>query len=469
MRDIILAIIIFGALPLCLTRPSFGLLVWSWLGYMNPHRLTYGFAYAFPWVMIVAVTTIVGALFGREKLKFPWSSITVVWLLLVAWMCVTTAFALVPDLAHAELQRAVKIQVMILMTFLLMKSRERLVQLVWVMAMSIAFFGIKGGVFTAATAGSYRVWGPAGSFVEGNNEIALALLMVVPLMRFLQLQVEKRWLKRALTVAMVLCALSIVGSWSRGALVGGAAMVLFFWMKSRHKIRFGIPLMLTAVLAVGFMPQGWTDRMHTIGSYQDDESALGRINAWWFAFHLANDHPIVGGGFHVFDENLFKIYAPDPTRVHDAHSIYFQMLGEQGYVGLLLFLTLWCLTLRNAAWVTRNARGDPKLQWAVDLVSMTQVGLIGYWTGGAFLGLSYFDLPYQMMAVIVMTRYVVARQLAGEAEDPAPGKMPLLRRFRARAAASANPRTAAPHLAGNRLSGTAARHASATPMAPRNR
>jgi probable O-glycosylation ligase (exosortase A-associated) len=424
MRDILLAIVVFGALPVALARPAFGLLVWSWLGYMNPHRLTYGFAYSFPWVMIVAIATILGAAFGREKLKFPWSAVTAVWLMLVLWLCVTTCFAQIPALAHAELERAIKIQIMILMTFLLINTRERITQLVWVMAMSIAFFGIKGGLFTVATAGSYRVWGPAGSFVEGNNEIALALLMVVPLMRFLQLQVERRWLRNCLTGAMVLCALSIVGSWSRGALVGGAAMVLFFWLKSRNKLKFGLPLILTALLAVAFMPQEWNERMSTIGTYQSDASAQGRINAWWFAFNLANDHPIVGGGFHVFDESLFKRYAPDPNDVHDAHSIYFEMLAEQGYVGLFLFLTLWWLTIRNASWVVRNARDDPKLRWAVDLVSMVQVGLIGYWTGGAFLGLAYFDLPYQMMSVIVLTRMLVARELAGraaEATEVSPG------------------------------------------------
>jgi len=429
MRDIILTIVVFGILPFAIVSPHIGLLLWSWLGYMNPHRLTWGFAYSFPYVMIAAIVTMVAAVLGREKLKFPWSSVTVVWLLLVLWMCVTTMFALMPQLAQVEWQRSMKIQIMILMTLLIMGTKERLTQLVWVMAFSIGFFGIKGGVFTAVTGGNYRVWGPPGSFVEGNNEIALALLMVVPMLRFCQLQVQSRWARHAFTAAMVLCAFSIVGSWSRGALLGGFTMCLYLWFKSRNRLAFGIPLILTAIVAVTFMPRAWTDRMGTIETYQQDQSALGRINAWWFAFHLANDRPVIGGGFQAFSDELFRKYAPNPDDVHDAHSIYFEMLGEQGYVGLGLFLTLWWLTMRAAGWVNRNVKGRPDLRWAADLVTMMQVGLVGYASGGAFLGLSYFDLPYQMMSVVVLAKVIVRRELARAAESGASTpKAPVQRR-----------------------------------------
>ena len=77
MRDIALALFIFGTLPCILMRPYIGLLVWSWLGYMNPHRLCYGFAVSFPWVYLVAVVTAASLLFSKESKKIPWSAVSV--------------------------------------------------------------------------------------------------------------------------------------------------------------------------------------------------------------------------------------------------------------------------------------------------------------------------------------------------------------------------------------------------------
>ncbi len=89
--------------------------------------------------------------------------------------------------------------------------------------------------------------------------------------------------------------------------------------------------------------------MWTIRDYQEDSSSMGRINAWHFAANLAADRPVVGGGFQVFTPELFQKYAPNPTDFHDAHSIYFESLAEQGYVGLALFVLIG---------VTRIPSGD---------------------------------------------------------------------------------------------------------------
>ena len=40
--------IVFGSIPLILSRPFFGIIMWSWIAYMAPHRLTWGVAYDFP-------------------------------------------------------------------------------------------------------------------------------------------------------------------------------------------------------------------------------------------------------------------------------------------------------------------------------------------------------------------------------------------------------------------------------------
>ncbi len=411
MRDLLVTAIIFGAIPFILKRPHIGILVWSWIAYMNPHRMSWGFAYNMPFAAITAVAVFAGMLFSKEPKRVPWTPVTIVWLLFVAWLCITTIFALTPY-ATDELVRTLKIQLMTLITLMLMGTRERIHQLVWIIALSIGFFGIKGGLFVLATGGAYTVWGPTGSFITGNNEIALALIIVLPLMRYLQLQAKSMWLKHAFTVAMTLMLFSILASYSRGAFLAGAAMLLMLLAKSRHKIVIGIVLTVAVSTALVFMPDKWGERMGTIQNYEEDKSSMGRINAWWFAFNLAKDHPLVGGGFRTYTPDLFYKYAPIPDDFHDAHSIYFEVLAEHGFVGLILFLTMWLLTFRTGGWIVKRTRGVSNLSWARDLAAMIQVSLVGYAVGGAFLGLAYFDLPYHLMAILVLTRVIVERELS---------------------------------------------------------
>jgi probable O-glycosylation ligase (exosortase A-associated) len=411
MRDLIITMIVFGAVPFMLTRPYVGIMVWSWLGYMNPHRLTWGFAYNFPFVQVAALCTLASLFINKEPKRFPWTTTTILWLSWVAWMAFTTLFAQVPEDANAELIRSIKIQMMVLITYLVIRNKHQLNMLIWTIVVSLGFFGTKGGAFTLATGGSHMVWGPPGSFIEGNNELALALLMIVPLMRYLQLESENKWVRRGTGVAQVLTLFSIVGSYSRGAFLGASAMGLMLWLKSKNKILIGISIIVCVSLVWSFMPQAWFDRMNTISTYEEDGSAMGRINAWWFAFNLAKAHPIVGGGYQAFTPELFLQYAPIPDDFHDAHSIYFEVLAEQGFIGLSIFLALGLSAFLAGSWILRNTKNIDSLRWANTLAAMLQVSLLGYAVGGAFLGLAYFDLPYHLISLIVITQVLVKEEL----------------------------------------------------------
>jgi probable O-glycosylation ligase (exosortase A-associated) len=411
MRDIIVLLAVLGSIPFILQRAWIGVLMWSWIAYMNPHRLTWGFAATFPFAQIIGIVTLVAMLFSKDKKKMPWEGTTVVWLLFVVWMNVTTLFALNPEGANPEWARTMKIQLFTLVTMLLISSRERIHWLVIVIAGSIGFFGIKGGAFALVTGGSYRVWGPENTFIGGNNEIALALIMILPLMRYLQLTIDHRRIQLMLLGFMGLIALAILASHSRGALLAASAMAVFLWIKSPKKGRMTFVMMLAIPALVMFMPDEWFQRMETIETYQEDKSAMGRINAWWFAFYLALARPFVGGGFDTFTQELFNTYAPDPTFLQDAHSIYFEVLGEHGFVGLFLFLLLGALTWRSAQWTVRAVRDRPELAWAGHLAAMLQVSILGYAVGGAFLGLAYFDLYYHLIALVVILKALVREQI----------------------------------------------------------
>lgn len=431
MRDLFVTMVVFGSLPLILTRPYVGILMWSWIGYMNPHRLSWGFATEFPFAQIIALTTLAAMLFMREEKRIPWTRETVVLLIFILWMCVTTVFAFHPEPARDELIKILKIELMTFVTLMLMKDRFRIDLLVWIIALSLGFYGVKGGVFTITSGGSYHVMGPPNTFIGGNNEIGLALIMTVPLMRYLHLQATKYWVKWGLMLAIGLTFVAILGTQSRGALVGLVAMATMLLWKTRK--RFLLLFLMAPVLFAGyqFMPESWHDRMQTIETYQQDQSAMGRINAWEFAFNLAKDRPLIGGGNEAFTADLFARYAPHPQDVHDAHSIYFEVLGEHGYVGLVLFLLLGFFAWRTCTLVARQARPHPDGQWMADLASMLQVSLVGYATSGAFLGLAYFDLYYHLIALVILVK-VQSRQLTAQTIPIAPEDGQEMRNLRQR-------------------------------------
>lgn len=410
MRDIFVTLAVFGSIPLIFMQPYVGILVWSWLGYMNPHRLAWGFSTNFPFAMIVAVVTIAALLFSKESKRIPWTSESKLLLIFILWMLVTTVFSLYPDLAWVQFWKVLKIQIAIFITLILINSREKIHALAWIIAVSLGFYGIKGGIFTITSGGGQHVQGPDGTFIGGNNEIGLALIMTIPLMRYLQLNTQRAWLRYGLIGAMLFTTLAVFGTQSRGALLGIAAMGLFLLFKSRRKIALIALLVISIPVVLSFMPQSWHERMGTIKTYEQDASALGRIDSWNFAFQQAIDRPLTGGGFEVFSGRL------------DAHSIYFEILGEHGFVGLILFLSLGIMAWRTGTWVVKSCKDQPELKWLSDLASMLQVCLIGYAVGGAFLGLAYFDLYYHLVAMLAICKLLYLKAQAGEVDVVPQGK-----------------------------------------------
>jgi len=203
-----------------------------------------------------------------------------VWLLhaFTIWICVTLPFSIYFEESFPLWVRSMKIFLMIFVTLALLNTRQKLDWFVWITVASLGFYGVKGGFFTVATGGNYIVWGPGG-FIGGNNEVALALVMTVPLMRYLQQQSHRPWVRHGLGGAMLLTAAMVLGSHSRGALLAIIAMGILMWWKGNRKLFWGIALATAATAVLLFMPADWWSRMETIGTYEQDASAMGRINA----------------------------------------------------------------------------------------------------------------------------------------------------------------------------------------------
>ena len=412
MRDVALALFIFGTLPCILMRPYIGLLVWSWLGYMNPHRLCYGFAVSFPWVYMVAVVTIASLLFSRESKKVPWSAVSVLLLMFLLWTGLTTFYALVPDSAWIKWQEFAKVMVMVFVTLILVNNRERLHWLVWMIVASLGFYGVKGGVFTLVQGGANHVLGPPGSFIADNNALALALCMTLPLMRYLQLHSPLKSVRVGLGFSMLFTGIAILGTYSRGGLIGLAIAAGALFLKSRG--RLAVVLVVVAVGFAGshFMPAEWTARMGTLHNAQQTDSGETRIQSWQFSANVALHRPLLGGGFNMYQSTpVWELYGPEDAVPRAVHSNYFRVLGEQGFLGLALFATLLFASWKNCSRVRKRSRDIPDMRWAFDMASMLQVSLVAFMAAGTFLPMSYFDLSFQLMALSAVLADFCMRQI----------------------------------------------------------
>jgi probable O-glycosylation ligase (exosortase A-associated) len=413
VRDIALIASVAGICAYALIHPWVGIMGWTLLSIMNLHR--YGWQSSnLPLAAAIAIATLLGVLFTKDRRSGIIAPASIALIIFMGWMCLTLPFSFDIVGSYDMWKRVMKIDFMILVAIAVLHSRQHITSLIWVLVLSLGFYGFKGGIFTVVQGGAFRVWGPEGSFIEGNNELALAMILTIPLMRFLQIQSRNVAGRIGMMMLMILTAAAALGTQSRGALLAIVAMALMMWWRNQNKVLIGGLMIIVGLGLVAVMPSTWDDRMATITQYETDGSAMGRINAWWMAWNLAKDR-LLGGGFDIYTPSIFGSYAPNPTDIHAAHSIYFQVLGEHGFVGLLLFLLIWVLVWRSAAFLRKQGAADPQVSWARDLGSMCQVSLVGYLVGGAFLSLAYFDLPYNLLVLMVVTERLVREHARGPA------------------------------------------------------
>jgi putative inorganic carbon (hco3(-)) transporter len=419
MRDYVLTVIVFAMVPVCIMRPWIGILMWYWLGLMNPHRLTWGFAYTMPFAMAVGGATLIGAALARDRRPIPWERELVLMAVLLAYFCFTTLFAWAPTLAWIQLEKVAKIIIMTLVATMFIYGKERIRYLLLVTALSIGYYGFKGGLWVLVTGGGEEVIGPEGTFIEGNTFISLALNMVIPLLVALALEEKSMWLRRFLYLTAGLSVIASFFTYSRGGWLGLAIVVplLLFKVKLSHRILLIISIIVLALGARAILPDRVFTRADTLENYEEDCSANQRLMAWTVNWNLAQAYPITGAGFQ-FDEigDPRWLSFGDPKYAEcfagyanaSAHSIYFQILGQHGFVAFFIYLFLLIGTQFRLARLRREAKKKPGMEWIAHYAGGIQVGLFGYFVSGAFLSSAYFDLAWLYYAVTA----ILARELA---------------------------------------------------------
>jgi len=308
------------------------------------------------------------------------------------------------------------------MTFvamLLVNSRQRFRQLVLVMALSLGVRAVWAGIWGVANGGEFRVYGPHGSFLEDNNDFALGLNMALPLQFYLIPGETRRWARWCLWLCFLGGILCVVLSYSRGGLLGLVVVLFLITMGSRHRIVATAMLATAALLILSFAPHQWTDRMDKMAHGEVDGSGQQRLIAWRTGWNLAMDYPITGGGLDAYpDVIVFRHYQPEQMpggrESEGPHSIYFQVLGELGFVGLALFLMLMGSCFLSLQALRRQAKKQSASHWVIPYTRMFQASLAAFAVSGAFLGRAYFDLWFEIVACIVVVQLLYRKELRDE-------------------------------------------------------
>lgn len=416
MRDLVVTFIFAVLLPWVVVQPYVGILMWYAISYAVPHHLTYGFAYTFPYAQIVGFITLVAWLLSREPKRIPIGTTAMLLIAFGMWICVTTVFAVAPDI---ELWRRTFIEIGVAVLALgIINTPERLHRLAVVTALSIGFYGAKGGLAGVVTAGGIHLHGPEDSPIEDNNALAVALLMVAPLLFYLYLEARKRMVRHMLMAASILNIVAVLVTYSRGGLVALSAILLYGWCKSKRKMPHFVALAALAVTITWFMPLDWYARMESIGEYETDRSAVGRYDAWQHALNVIAVRPVMGAGFGTFTRDVFAEFSPG-IEWRAAHSIYFECLGEHGIIGLGLFLGLLISAFLDARWVLQRTKDRPEFTRLRRLAAALQVSLLAYVVGGALLSLTYMELIYGMVMMAACLKHETAIALGRGATDEA--------------------------------------------------
>jgi len=408
MRELLLYAAVLMGLIATLRYPFSGILMWTWFTCMQPHQEAFGSAHGERINLVIAIVTILAWLFSKER-KIPRIDATLVLIFaFLVWVTINGFFAVSPEWSWPIWDRTWKTIALGLFVSVAATSKIRAHALVWSIAVSLLYYGIKGGIFTILTGGHNHVVGPPNSYIGDNNQLAVATLMVLPLINYLRLNSSNLFVSWGLLAATIISTFSILGSYSRGAFIALGGLGVVAWTRTRRWFLYPFAIAIVLVPALYFMPHEYFDRLSTIGPSDPDGSFHGRVLAWQVAYKYAVEHFPFGYGFSGSELSVvFNRYFPgEPT--HAAHSIFFEVLGDNGFVGLGLYIAILAITFFNCAKIRNATRGNEEFSWAFDLAGMIQLALFVFCLGGSLLSMAYYDVFFILIGLVSAMRGILS-------------------------------------------------------------
>jgi probable O-glycosylation ligase (exosortase A-associated) len=428
MRDLAVFLAILACIPAMLRNPFAAFIIWGWTVAISLNYYLYGFMISMRLNLTFAIITLTLIMLGKLKQRQPWP--TTLTSILVVWFCIhvslSAIFAYRPNPLNVEYWLIFfKSMVFCLLIPLVLTTRLRFHSFAIMYGIGLSFHGVVEGLKLIASGGGHRVGGLPGTMMGDNNHLAIPLTMVLPIVFYLYQYSKNRLVKLAFISSFILTIVAIIATQSRGGFIALIAVGAWLIMSSRRKILFAFIAICGFFLIINVAPPSWFSRMETIQTAGDDGSFMGRVIAWKISSAIALSNPIFGGGFHAIQApdvwNEFKnsqgmlgfLTTPPPRLAPQAaHSIYFEILGDHGILGLVLFLGILISTFKSCIKVREITKGKSDLLWARDLSDMLGVSVMAYAVGGAGVNLGYFEIYYSIVMAVIALRFYVEKQLA---------------------------------------------------------
>jgi probable O-glycosylation ligase (exosortase A-associated) len=353
---------------------------------------------------------------------------TILQVTIAVYMTASMFWAVRPDAAWEKWDWAFKTMVFAAFVPFVIRSRVQIEAMATTYVFSLAANFVPFGLKTIISGGGYGtnlgLQGGNAGLAEGG-QLSTVCLMAVPLAVFLsrhgQLIPRMKVMPLAYWAVAALALITAIGTYERSALIGLLAILAFMVARSKHKI--GYTMLATFVLAglFYFTSAQWVERISTIKSFDQESSAYTRILVWKWTLGFVGEHPF-GGGLMAFLVNHIELPAMDggPAQIQFGrafHSIYFEMLGELGYPGLFMFLTVALVSFIRLFRTARRARKYPELEWVWALSNALQAGMAAYLTAGAFVSIAFVPMFWYFIAMSISLNAYMYRVEHGMAKD----------------------------------------------------
>jgi putative inorganic carbon (hco3(-)) transporter len=341
-------------------------------------------------------------------------------LAMAVWTTLTTTWAVAPAEAWLKWDWATKTIAFSAFIPFFIRSRVQIEAFIQVFLFSLALnifpVGIKGLISGGGYQQSLAILDMRSGLTEGST-LATAAIMFVPLILHLRrhsLIISNPTFRSILYAGSVLiCFAATIATSARTGLVGIVVLGIFLWLQSRRKVLGAAIVAVAAVTLVVASPEAWKDRMSTIEVSGQEGSAQGRLLIWQWTWSFVKANP-AGGGFRA--DTTSRIVSGDVNFGSKAfHSIYFEVLGEQGFVGLAIFLAIIVRTVISLRGVVRRTRDSPDLVWCNDLARAMLAAFVVLLACGAFIGIAYQCMLWYVFALTTsLSEYV--RRVQGPAK-----------------------------------------------------
>ena len=426
MRDLMMFAVVFAWVPMALMNGFVAFLLWIYTTLLAPQIYLYGFMAGFRYAFVFAGITLGLLAMKRvkERGRFIMDGSGVLLLMFIAHALISALMAIQGNpLVPFRLEYFIKGMALALVAPFFLTSHRRIHVTIIAVVAGLGLHGVVEGAKVISSGGAHTVYGIPRTTLGDNNLLALGMVMLLPLTLYLAKHSANQVAKWAALGVFGLCVMTVLGSNSRGGALALAILGVWYWFTSPRKLLSTLFVAVVAVGVVQFAPDRWFDRIESIKEAGEDQSFMGRVAAWKVSVNIANDNPVFGAGFEAtqvswiwekykYQDNFIDIRIPANMTFKAAHSNYFQVMGDLGYVGLFLFLALMTSAF-IARWriksLVRQLPGNNA--WASDLSTAITLSLVAFMAGGAGVSLAYYELVYLQIVMLSIVRHLLTEQL----------------------------------------------------------